>query len=145
MAPQLLTRKQVLLQVNEIFEEKLVQHLGFEAVPYFNKSTIEKLPGFVPLQLPQLFDLVQVGELGGTGLYSTMEFEQDSLGESYQLTAEDLREFMGTLQESFREQAQRSSSAGDLVLGQIYSEFCEILPKFYAVNCNTGRRILWLA
>ena len=122
-----------------------MQHLGFEAVPYFNKSTIEKLPGFVPLQLPQLFDLVQVGQLGGTGLYSTMEFEQDSLEESYQLTAEDLHEFMEMLQESFREQAQRSSSAGDLVLAPIYSDTSEMLPKFYAVNCHAGRRILWLA
>ena len=147
MAPRLLTRKQILLKVNERLEEKLWQQFGWMAEEFFCREAIEELPEAVIHDPPELRDLVKVGHIGGTELYihswawAGMDFPRNSL----HLTTQELDEEIQDLRQCHYNQALRSASAGDLMMGQIYADMAEELQQFYAVSEHAGRRGLWLA
>ena len=147
MAPHLLTRKQILLKVNERLEEKLVQQLGWMAEDFFCRELIEELPEAVMHDPPELRDLVKVGHIGGTELYihswawAGMDIPRNSL----HLTTQELDEEMQELRQQHYNQALRSASAGDLLMAQIYASMGEELQHFHAVSAEAGRRGLWLA
>ena len=139
-APEPLQHKHILKEVNQ----KVIAKIREKAPAYqeswvgWGQDIIEEMPEFVPWNVPQEGELVEVGHLAQWKIccrwQTEPEFPEGTRGQEFQLTQGRLEDYMQDIMRSFEDQARQSYRSGDYFMAQIYWETRAELPYLVSLE-----------